>query len=138
MHARRRYTLSVVLAFVLAAGLAAQCGCQPSGATTGATTQPSGTPSLATLTTQAEAALDAAVNSVTIGRQLGVIDDATFGGFIVPSVMAVRDATRQMEAAASKGDQPSWLTASEAAGAAMARLRPILDKVQAAQVKGAK
>lgn len=106
------------------------CQQQPGGAAT--------QPSLATLTTQADAAMDAAVNSITLGRQLGVIDDATFKIFVVPSVMAARDATRQMEAAAQKGDQNGWQTAQDAATAALSRLRPIIDRANQAQVKGAK
>ena len=105
--------------------LASLAGCQsPSGGS--ATTRPS----LATVTTETEAALDAAVNVIHMGLDLKLIDGSTYWRDIDPIVVGGQAACATMRADANAGDVSGAEAARDVVLEAIQKLQPFVSLIQ--------
>ena len=118
---KKTLLIAGIVAFVLSFSL---LGCQSTGT-------PATQPSLATVTTQAEAALDVAVNVIHIGLDLKLIDGATYWRDIDPVVTAAQASCATLRADAAAGDVNGANAAANAVLAAVAKLQPYVSSIQA-------
>jgi len=122
----------LILITVAPVAVAMLSACQsPSGS---ATTRPS----LATLTTQTEAALDVAVNVIHVGLDLKLIDPDTYWREIDPIVTAGQAACATMRADANAGDVSGASAARDAVLDAVSKLQPFVSTIQAQAAKAKK